>query len=75
MLNQSIINKEHDNDILSRNKTNMMSISANEFERTLFKTGLSSPIQIQQEKKEKMRKAVALRRERRTNVLNKKFKG
>ena len=53
----------------------MMSISANEFERTLFKTGLSSPIQIQQEKKEKMRKAVALRRERRTNVLNKKFKG
>lgn len=32
-----------EDDILNRNKKNMMAISADEFERTMFKKGLASP--------------------------------
>ena len=40
----------------------MMAISADEFERTMFKSGLASPTLIQHEKNEMMRLAWANRR-------------
>lgn len=64
--------REREEDIMSRNKTNMMAISADEVDRMLFKKGLASPTLLQTEKNEMMRRQWANRRvtEKTTTLTN-----
>ena len=54
--------EKRDAEIISRNKMNMMAISANEVDRMLYKNGLASPTVLKTCQNEMMRRAWANRR-------------